>query len=482
MTTMDRRAFLARSAAAASGSVVGTEALARLSNRAALADLRPRGRGYGPLKRKRDQHGRFVLALPAGFSYVTFGEIGSTMSDGRPTPLALDGMAAFKGPRRTVRLIRNSEDRNVPPNPGGITAGPGAYDPLAGGGTTTLDYDPRTRRLVRSFVSLEGTTINCAGGFGLDRRSWLTGEETIYGPSRGFSQPHGYLFEVPVNRGRGDAPHSQPLKAMGRFMHEAAATDQRTGIVYETEDPGSGRGAGFYRFIPHNKRRLAAGGKLQILAIKGKDQYDAREGQRPGRKLPVRWITIPTPDPEYVNEDDPNGTFMQGWNRGAAKFNRLEGCWYADGSVFFVSTSGGDEKSPDPPNADGYQEGYGQVWEYRIRTRQLILHYESPGGEVLDSPDNLTVTPRGGIMVCEDDASDTDTADPNRVIGIGPNGRAFPFAECIFSSSELAGVCFSPDGDTMFVNLFGDSTGTPATHAGKGMTCAITGPWKRGPL
>lgn len=481
MTSMDRRAFLARSAAAASGTVVGTEALARLGNRAALANLQRRGRGYGRLRRKRDQRGRFILALPAGFTYVTFGEIGSPMSDGRPTPLALDGMAAFPGPRRTVRLIRNSEDRNTPPA-GSITPSPGAYDMLAGGGTTTLDYDPRTRRLVRSFVSLEGTTVNCAGGYGLGRRSWLTGEETIAGPARGFGQRHGYLFEVPVNRGRGDAPHSRPLRAMGRFSHEAAATDQRTGIVYETEDPGSGRGAGFYRFIPHNRRRLAAGGRLQILAIKGRPQYDARQDQRRGRKLPVTWIDIPEPDPEYDNEDDPRGTFQQGWARGAAKFNRLEGCWYDGGSIYFVSTSGGDAKSGDVNASDGYREGYGQVWEYRVRKRQLILHYESPGGDVLDSPDNLTVTPRGGLLLCEDDASDADAADANRIIGISPSGRAFPFAENIFSGSELAGACFSPDGQTLFFNIFGDSTGRPADHAGAGMTCAVTGPWRRGPL
>ena len=481
MTTLDRRAFLARGAAVASGTVVGSEALARLANRSALADMRAAARGYGPLRRMADQRGRFVLALPRGFSYVTFGDIGSPLSDGTPTPLALDGMAAFKGPRGTVRLIRNHEDRNVPPA-ASLPAREGAYDPLAGGGTTTLDYDPRRRRLVRSFISLDGTTVNCAGGFGLRRRSWLTGEETIAGPARGFAQRHGYLFEVPLDRGPRDAPHSRPLRAMGRFSHEAAATDQRTGVVYETEDPGSGRGAGFYRFIPENPRRLAAGGRLQILAIRGEWQYDTREEQRPGRKLPVRWIDIEEPDPEYDNEDDPRGTFQQGWQDGAAKFNRLEGCWYADGSVFFVSTSGGDAESGDVNIPENYREGYGQVWEYRIRKRQLILHYESPGGDVMDSPDNLTVTPRGGLMVCEDDASEADAADGNRVIGIAPNGRAFTFAENIYSASELAGVCFSPDGETVFVNLYGDSTGTPAQHAGKGMTCAITGPWRRGPL
>jgi len=482
MTTMDRRAFLARSAAVAGTTVVGSEALGRLANRMALGDMRAIGRSsYGAPVPMRDQRGRFVLALPEGFSYVTFGDIGSPMSDGTSTPLALDGMAAFRGPRGTVRLIRNHEDRNLPPA-GSLPAGPGAYDPTAGGGTTTLDYDPRRRELVRSFISLDGTTINCAGGFTLRRRGWLSGEETTTGPGRAaFTQRHGYLFEVPLDRGPDDSPHSAPLRAMGRFSHEAAATDERTGIVYETEDPGSGRGAGFYRFIPRNPFDLAAGGRLQILGIRGRPQYDTRENQELRRPLPVRWIDIPEPDPAYDSDDDPRGTFQQGWQRGAAKFNRLEGCWYADGSVFFVSTSGGDAKSGDV-NADGYREGYGQVWEYRTRSRKLVLHYESPGGEVLDSPDNLTVTPRGGLVTCEDDASSADGESVNRLIGISHNGRAFVFAVNILSDSELAGVCFSPDGETMFVNIYGASEGTPAEHADEGMTCAITGPWRKGPL
>ncbi len=491
MTTMDRRAFLARSAAVAGGTMAGSEALARLANRTALADMRSFAKSsYGPLKPALDQRGRAIFALPDGFSYVTFGEIGSPMSDGRPTPLALDGMAAFKGPRGTVRLIRNSEDRNAP-GAHSIAPGPGAYDTLAGGGTTTLDYDAKRRRLVRSFVSLDGTTVNCAGGRGLHGRSWLTGEETVAGTNRGFGRRHGYLFEVPVGRDLGDSPHSRPLRAMGRFSHEAAATDPRTGVVYETEDPGSGRGAGFYRFLPRDPRRLSAGGRLQILGIKGKPQYDAREGQEPGRRLPVRWIDIPEPDPEYDNDDDPRGTFQQGWRAGAAKFNRLEGCWYADGSVFFVSTSGGDIKNGDV-NPDGYREGYGQVWEYRPHGRsggRLILHYESPGGEALDSPDNLAVTPRGGLVVCEDDAStalvDTDPRAPgiehvNRLIGITPRGRAFVFGVNIYSGSELAGVCFSPSGRTMFFNIFGRARYDEDEV--EAMTCAVTGPFHRGPL
>lgn len=488
MTLLDRRTFLARGAAG----VLSAAAVERLVARSALgAGAADSAYGYGPLQPTPDQLGRFILALPAGFSYVTFGEIGSTMSDGNPTPLALDGMAAFAGPGGTVRLIRNHEDRNLPG--GGSVGGPASakYDESVGGGTTTLDYDPATRTLVRDFISLNGTTVNCAGGFGLGRRSWLTGEETIGGPAnlapaRRFAQRHGYLFEVPLDRGPGELEKGVPLRAAGRFSHEAAATDQRTGIVYETEDPGSGRGAGFYRFMPDDRTDLTAGGRLQILGIQDKPGYDARKGQTVGRKLPVRWIDIGNPDPEYVNDDDPNGTFRQGRRLGATLFNRLEGCWYDEdgGSTYFVSTSGGDAENGDV-NSDAYREGYGQVWEYRPRARSgglLILHYESPGLEALDSPDNMTVTPGGGLLLAEDDASASNGEDVNRLVGITPGGESFVFARNDFSSTELAGICFSPDGRTAFVNLYGDSTGTPADHAGEGMTCAITGPWGDGPL
>ena len=95
----------------------------------------------------------------------------------------------------------------------------------------------------------------------------------------------------------------------------------------------------------------------------------------------------------------------------------------------------------------------------------------------MDSPDNMTVTPGGGLLLAEDDASDADGEHVNRLVGITPGGESFVFARSELRDSELAGVCFSPDGATAFVNLYGDSTGTPADHAGEGMTCAITGPW-----
>jgi secreted PhoX family phosphatase len=494
-TPLNRRTFLTRSAAAG-GTLLSLTALERLALRDAAAG-RPHRRheSYGPLERVADQRGVEVLALPAGFSYVTFSHTGSTMSDGNPTPLALDGMSAFDGSRRgLVRLVRNSEDRNGA-GAGSVGGDPAAkYDADGGGGTTTLVYDENGRSLVEDFVSLNGTTVNCAGGIGYRARSWLTAEETLRGPDASatgerFSEPHGYLFEVPVGRGPGELERGEPLRAAGRFSHEAAAVDQRTGVVYETEDPGSGRGAGFYRFLPDDPCELTKGGRLQMLAVTNQPQLDMREGQQVGKRLDVSWVDIEEPDPEQVDVNDPRGTFFQGYAKGGALFNRLEGCWEDCGSIFFVSTSGGDAKNGDV-NSDGYQEGFGQVWEYRPWWKGGVLRlvYESPGAAQLDSPDNLTVTPRGGLIMCEDDASsahvDTHPLAPgienvNRVIGLGRRGEAFELAVNVLNESELAGCCFSPSGRTLFFNVFGSAV----TGQGvEGMTCAVTGPWWKGPL
>ena len=118
--------------------------------------------------------------------------------------------------------------------------------------------------------------------------------------------------------------------------------------------------------------------------------------------------------------------------------------------------------------------------------------FESPGGSVLDSPDNLAVSPRGGIVLCEDDASEANHAQPGenpnfddspyhdgsrgRLVGLTLEGQAFPLAENIFSESEFAGACWSPDGEFLFCNFFGDDV------AGSGGTFAITGPWHKGAL
>ncbi|MDQ3450062.1 MAG: PhoX family protein [Actinomycetota bacterium] len=502
MNVLDRRAFLGQGAKVAGAGLFSVAAVERLEARAALAKQGSgksgEGDGYGPVSAVAESgsDGREILALPAGFSYVVFGKIGSIMSDGVPTPLALDGMAAFQGLGGQVRLIRNHEDRN-PSGTGSVPPDPGAYDSTARGGTSTLDFDTGSRTLVRDFVSLSGTIVNCAGGHGLRFKSWISGEETTAGPERPpgssfFPKRHGYNFEVPLDRGPSDAAIAEPLVPMGRFAHEALATDQSTGIVYQTEDGGSGQGSGFYRYIPDDPENLAAGGRLQMLAVDRRPQADLREGQEVNRNLHVTWVDIDDVDPAYTTNNDPNSVFNQGYSKGGALFNRLEGCWY-DGKdgIFFASTSGGDVKNGDV-NSDGYREGFGQIWEYRANGRsgdgRLRLVYESTGSEALDSPDNLCVTPRGGLILCEDDASDDADTNPaapgiedvNRLIGFSRQGEVFEFAVNRLNNSEFAGATFSPDGQTLFVNIFGESRFTAEPN--EGMTIAINGPWDKGPL
>jgi len=411
--------------------------------------------GYGPL-----QAAGAELALPAGFSYTVLSYNGKPMSDGSPTPSAFDGMAAFAVPNGNIRLVRNHENRDPAARARVKGRADRAYDAKAGGGTSTLELRiaaDGTPEIVRDFISLNGTIVNCAGG-PTPWGTWLSCEESVEGPEQGWVKRHGYIFEVSATADSEVNP--QPLRAMGRFVHEAVAVDPRDGIVYETEDRQT---AGFYRFIPRERGNLARGGRLQQLAIAGRANYDTRTGQRVGTTLPVTWVDIADPDPDADTISD-LAIFEQGAARGAATFARLEGCWYADESIYFHATSGGDAR-------------VGQVWRYqpggRFRRGRLTLVFESPSREVLDYPDNITVSPRGGIVICEDGSGE------QYLRGLTPDGALFDFAKNVLNNTEFAGACFSPDGRILFVNIMGDTTDA-GTQGGR--TLAIRGPWERGAL
>src|SRR5262245_39278431 len=474
-TPLNRRNFLSR-AVQTSGVAFAMQSFVARGALAASGDGKGRGKksdgDYGDLVPTASENtGEMLLALPAGFRYTAFGRTGTIMSDGRPTPPSHDGMAAFETHdsgddddrddddrddnsrnhrNRLITLVRNHEVSFSAP---GVALDPSkAYDTLTGGGTTTLIIDAETRLPVRSFVSLSGSHNNCAGG-ATPWGSWITCEENTAGLARGFSQPHGYVFEVDA---RATGPvEAVPIKAMGRFVHEAIAVDRQTGIVYETEDRNPA--CGFYRFIPDRRNKLAEGGRLQMLAVNGQPNYDTRTGQTPFETLPVTWVDIDNPDPVNA-ETDPLAVFKQGLAGGGAIFKRLEGAWYGDGSIFFNSTNGGNA-------------GLGQVWRFRPRGHsggQLTLIFESPSGVVLDSPDNICVTPGGGLILCEDGSGE------EFLHGLTQQGEIFKFAKNTvpgFIGSEFAGATFSPDGETLFVNIQ-----TP------GITFAIWGPWEEGAL
>jgi secreted PhoX family phosphatase len=456
--SIDRRAFLKGSTlvGAAAGIAAPFHALAaRADDRRDHGDGR-RERGcrldYGPLAPVSDHTtGLPLLMLPRGFEYVTFGWTGDLMATGAPTPGAHDGMAAFPARRGRVLLVRNHEiGAGAPFAPAPV------YDPFAGGGTTTLEFDGRTGQLVESGPSIAGTVRNCAGG-PTPWGSWLTCEETLeQPPSNGLTRPHGYVFEVPLH----GAATAEPLTAMGRFAHEAVAVDPHTGFVYETEDAGNT--SGFYRFRPAERGRLAAGGVLEMLAVEGQPNYATRTGQTPDEPLDVLWVTIDTPDP--VLPAGPS-VFAQGAAKGAAAFARLEGAWYGRGRIYFASTSGGNA-------------GQGQIWEYEPSSETLRLIFESPAAEILNSPDNICVSPRGGLVLCEDGSGS------EFLHGLTVDGEIFKFAQNAvvlagqrngiagdFRGSELAGATFSPDGKWLFFNV-----------QSPGITFAVTGPWREGAL
>jgi secreted PhoX family phosphatase len=246
---------------------------------------------------------------------------------------------------------------------------------------------------------------------------------------------------------------------MGRLVHEAVAVDPVTGYVYETEDAVDT--SGFYRFVPLRAGDLAAGGALQMLAIQGQSQADTRTNQ-PSAARPVEWIAIDEPDPADAAA---NRVFTQGFARGGARFARLEGAWYGNQRIYFVSTSGGNV-------------GQGQVWEYDPAAETLRLLFESPSAAVLNQPDNICVSPRGGLVLCEDGIGaeflhglTTDGAifrfcQNNVVLGGERNGIAGDFRE-----SEFAGATYSPDGAWLFFNI-----------QVPGITFAVTGPWGNGAL
>lgn len=418
---------------------------------------------YGDLI--RDPMG--ILDLPKGFSYKILGRTGDIMDDGLRLPGRPDGMAAFPGKDGRVILVRNHEnlsgwsfdgpfgtqnellDKVAPEN---------LYDYGKGvrpapGGTTTLVYNPATEALERQYLSLGGTVRNCAGG-PTPWGSWVSCEETVERAGDYTEKDHGYNFEVPAREEIG-LVDPVPLKAMGRFNHEAIAVDPKSGIVYQSEDRGDGL---FYRFIPDVPGKLAEGGRLQALVVRGSKGYDTRnwafiQSKMPvGQRFAVEWIDMDEIDSP---KDDLR---YRGHVAGAARFARGEGMWYGNDEIYLACTNGGAKLA-------------GQVFRYipspvegtaaeASQPGELELFLEPNDTELLESCDNLTVAPWGHLVIVED-GNDTD-----HIRGVTPNGEIYTIARNVYNDSEMAGPCFAPDGKTLFLNI-----------QVPGMTLAVVGPW-----
>jgi secreted PhoX family phosphatase len=366
-----------------------------------------------------------VLDLPSGFSYVRLQSAGATMSDGNPAGFLPDAMACFEDAEKNYVLMRNHEED------GGTNAHPDlAFAADALGGVSRLVIARGSLEVLSSNLVLTGTRRNCAGG--TSPWGWLTCEESD-------ADGHGWVFLCDPNASKVQPPRRIP--SFGRFYHEAVAVDPKTSIAYLTEDKFDGA---LYRHVPHDPSDPFTG-KLQALAIAGSDNFATGSGMNVGDQKDVRWVDIA--DPEAVSKS----TRIQARDAGAAAFVRGEGNWFDRGAVFFTATAGGPTRQ-------------GQVFRLDIGEQSdiLTLVAQEEGKGELTSPDNLTVAPWGDLLVCEDHKG------PNQVWGITPDGAVYPFVRNAHDGgeSEFAGVCFSPDGKVMFVNL-----------QAPGWTFAITGPF-----
>ncbi len=550
LNPLTRRRLLQGSGATAAALVAGT--FTALHARQATAAVAAAGgkqtesapSPYGPIAPVADlATGLPLLQLPDGFSYASHGWTGDPMSDGRPTPSLHDGMAVVRS-RRTrpsgrsteLTLVRNHErglvaamaDTILAPARydsglvngivtlgGAVTARiganntvrlPGQPDPapfvgFAAGGTTNLVF--RDSRWAGSAASLGGTVGNCAGG-PTPWGSWLSCEETVLDFSQIGGRKHGYVFECAPDPA---ASLATPIVEMGRFVHEAVAVDPATGQVYMTED--NRNCAALFRYVPTDAGggigSLQRGGRLQAARIKTVLSQAVPQGlaasndsalldPRIGDEYELEWVDIADPDagPRTV-AGQPGGVALavmagptiQALAAGCTRWSRGEGIWFSGGKMFIVDTAAGVNAGGRVGNGDG------AVWELTLATMRLRALFVSGHQTAGNNPDNVTVSPRGGIVLCEDGGGSTDAFGTGaRLLGLTAEGAAYIFCKNNAALSaaqvaaagklvpagdyrgvEFAGACFDPSGRVLFVSI-----------QNPGITFAITGPWALGNL
>ncbi|GAB2680517.1 alkaline phosphatase PhoX [Thalassiella azotivora] len=466
------------------------------------------GRGRTVLDPVRDlRDGQVRLALPRGFRYRSFDPAGADLTAaaaaGAVVPAGHGALGAFRAARRPglFTLVRD-HDLTDPATGAGVpvAAADGAvHDPAAPAGTTTVVVDG-VGEVRESRVSLAGTLANSGGGV-MPWGSWVTCEGTVAGPdvqpaveadvqsgptptqspggptAPALTDRHGYLFEVPADA-VGDG---LPVRAAGRFAHRGVALAEGEGAYYLTEDAGTAP-SGFYRYAPPSdpdrSGRLEDGGRLSALAVHGRARHHLEAEDRVGATFNVEWVEVDEPDPAFTVRDGRpevdaatavQHVGAQSRDGGAALFAGLGQVVVVDGVVYFAAPHGGggrqDWKDGDPPLADGFGRGNGQVWAYHPRRQLLELVAVTRRGDSLTRPHALAGGPSGSVLL----------AGPgtvgHRLRLRQPDGTAVEVARTrdAAADSEVTGAVLSPDGRTLFASLRG----------AEDVSVAVWGPWER---
>jgi secreted PhoX family phosphatase len=325
-----------------------------------------------------------------------------------------DGASTFRIPEGGWILASNSEV----PTPVDLPFDPPVGNP-GDGGASAIRFGP-AGKIKDAYRILSGTSSNCAGG-PTPWKTWLSCEEI----------EDGMVWECDP-RGRRD-PVAHP--ALGVFKHEAVCVDPRRGHLYLSEDEGDG---GLYRFTPKRKGDLSKG-RLEIARV------------RPDRS--VAWKLVP--DPSAASRPLREQV-------GATEFKRGEGIWF-DGNRVYLATTGDS-----------------RIWEYNAGTERIRVIYNPSRIEnaPLTDVDNITVSRSGDLFVCEDNGGDDPfdiciiTREPNRRVArflklTGPQ-HGDPDTEAV---SEVAGVCFNPAGDRMYLSS--------QRAYGAGVVYEVKGPFRR---
>lgn len=332
----------------------------------------------------------------------------------------------------TYRILQRAGDTmsdgaRVRPAPDGMAAFAGPNDttillrnhelPQGYGGVSRLVLDNRSLQVVSSNDVLRGTSVNCAGG--ASPWGWLSCEEV---------SEVGGVWLCPIDAARaleGDA--RRRIDAYGSFKHEAVALDPESWTAYLTEDEGASH---LYRMVPADSKKDPFSGRLFAARRKGTEDFDTRR-LRVGDSFEVEWVPV-----------EPKSARSDAKERGAAIFYRGEGIWWFEGAAYFTATMFAQVFKLEPTKEGG---------------RVTLIANE------FDSPDNITVAPWGDLYVAE------DSQNHCRMRIVEANGAVTDFARnAMGPGEEFAGVCFSPDGKTLFVNL-----------QKPGLTLAITGPFDR---